>query len=70
MNAHPTLAQPTRVKRVDGSTITPAEIERTVTRLMTVAKVPGMSITKGVFAYFVMQLVDQHIIELDTPIAN
>ena len=37
---------------------------------MTVAKVPGMSITKAVFAYFVMQLVDEHIIELDTPIAN
>lgn len=99
-------AQTARVKRVDGSTITPAEIDRTVQRLMTAAKVPGMSIailndgkvayrksfgvrnvaeqlpmtdttvmwamsiTKGVFAYFVMQLVDEGVIDLDTPIAN
>ena len=99
-------AQQRVVKRVDGSTITTAEIARTVARLMEAANVPGMSIaiindaqvvyrqsfglrnvaeqlpmtdtsvmwamstTKGVFAYFVMQLVDEHVIELDTPIAN
>lgn len=102
----PTQAQAVRVKRIDGTTISSVEIERTVTRLMTAAKVPGlsiaiindaqvvyrksfgvrniaqqlpmtdttvmwaMSITKGVFAYLVMQLVDEHVIELDTPIAN
>ena len=40
----PTQAQAVRVKRIDGTTISSAEIERTVTRLMTAAKVPGMSI--------------------------
>jgi len=106
MSGQPLATHPTRVQRVDGSTITPAEIERTVARLMAAAKVPGMSIaiindaqvvyrksfgvrnvaeqlpmtdttvmwamsiTKGVFAYFVMQLVDEHVIELDTPIAD
>jgi CubicO group peptidase (beta-lactamase class C family) len=32
------------VKRLDGTTITPAEIDATVTRLMTAAKVPGAGI--------------------------
>jgi hypothetical protein len=89
------------VKRLDGSTIAPAEIDATVTRLMRAAEVTGVSIailndgkiaylksygvadkekslpltedsvmtaasfTKVAFAYLVMQLVDEKILDLD-----
>lgn len=93
-----------RLKRLDGSTITTAEIEAHVTRLMRAAKVTGLAVailndnqiayvksfglrnkeanlpltentmmygasfTKSVFAYFVMQLVTDGILDLDKPI--
>ena len=92
------------IKRLDGSTITPAEIDAAVTRLMTAAAVPGVDIailndgkvaymksygfrdkeknlpltpdsvmtaasfTKSTFAYMVMQLVQEKVIDLDKPI--
>jgi CubicO group peptidase (beta-lactamase class C family) len=92
------------VKRLDGSTIAPAEIDATVTRLMRAAEVTGVgvailddgkiaylksygvadkeknlpltadsvmtaaSFTKVAFAYLVMQLVDQGILDLDKPV--
>lgn len=92
------------IKRLDGSTVTPAEIDATVTRLMTAAEVPGIdlailnhgkvaymksygfrdkeknlpltpdsvmtaaSLTKSTFAYMVMQLVQEKIIDLDKPV--
>ena len=92
------------IKRLDGSTITPAEIDATVTRLMNAAEVPGVDIailnggkvaymtsygfrdkeknlpltpdsvmtaasfTKSTFAYMVMQLVQEKIINLDKPV--
>src|ERR1700756_2540999 len=37
-------AQNVAVKRLDGSTITPAEIDATVTRVMNAAEVPGAAI--------------------------
>ncbi|MCU1229180.1 MAG: beta-lactamase [Acidobacteria bacterium] len=98
------LVMATGVKRIDGTTITPAKIDATVTHLMEAAHVTGISVailndnrvvyvksyglanvekqqplrtdsivwaasfTKSLFAYFVMQLVDEGVIELDTPI--
>ncbi len=92
------------VKRLDGSTIAPADIDSTVARLMTAAEVPGAGIaifndgkigylkaygsrdtekklpltpdsiltaasfTKVAFAYMVMQLVEDKVIDLDKPI--
>lgn len=92
------------IKRLDGSTITPAEIDATVTRLMTAAEVPGVdiailnggklaymksygfrdkeknlpltpdsvmtaaSLTKSTFAYMVMQLAQEKVIDLDKPV--
>ena len=92
------------IKRLDGSTIAPAEIDATVTRLMRAAEVTGVSIallnngrvaylksygfadkekslpltedsvmsaasfTKVAFAYLVMRLVDEKIIDLDQPV--
>jgi len=92
------------VKRLDGSTIRPVEIESTVTRLMKAAEVTGVglaafnqgkvvylnafgvrdkeknlpltpdsiltaaSFTKVAFAYMVMQLVDEKLLDLDKPI--
>jgi CubicO group peptidase (beta-lactamase class C family) len=91
-------------KRLDGSTISAAEIDATVTRLMRAAKVTGVgiailndqkivylkaygfrdkekalpltpdsimsgaSLTKVAFADMVMQLVQEHILELDKPV--
>lgn len=91
-------------KRLDGSTIAPAEIDATVTRLMRAAEVTGVSIailndgkiaylksygvadkekslpltedsvmtaasfTKVAFAYMVMELVDEKILDLDQPV--
>jgi CubicO group peptidase (beta-lactamase class C family) len=91
------------VKRLDGSTISPAEIDAAVTRLMHAAKVTGAgvalfndgkisylkaygfrdkeqslaltpdtimiaaSLSKSIFAYMVMQLVEEHVIDLDKP---
>jgi CubicO group peptidase (beta-lactamase class C family) len=40
----PCFAQNTSIKRLDGSTITPAEIDSTVTRLMSAAEVTGVGI--------------------------
>jgi CubicO group peptidase (beta-lactamase class C family) len=93
-----------KIKRLDGSTISVDEIDRTVTRLMTAARVTGLSIailndekivyvksfgfrnkeenkpltqqtvmygasfTKAVFAYFVMQLVAEGVLNLDKPV--
>ena len=97
-------AQPMAIKRLDGSTISPAEIDATVTRLMTAAEVTGVdiailnngkvafmrsygfrdkeknlpltpdsvmttaSLTKSTFAFMVMQLVQEKIIDLDKPV--
>jgi CubicO group peptidase (beta-lactamase class C family) len=93
-----------RIRRLDGSTISPSEISETVTRLMKEANVTGMGIsifndgqvvysktfgvrdkdndlpltentiisaasfTKVVFAYLVMQLVEERILNLDKPV--
>ncbi len=40
----PAASQSTPVRRLDGSTISPVEIERTVARLMTAAHVPGLAL--------------------------
>jgi CubicO group peptidase (beta-lactamase class C family) len=93
-----------RVKRLDGSTISAAEIDATVNRLIAAAKVPGLglailndrkvvylkgyglrniekklpmtpdtvmtaaSLTKSTFAYMVMQLVQEGVLDLDKPL--
>lgn len=93
-----------KIKRLDGTTISPLEVDRTINRLIKAAKVTGIgvaiineskivyvksfgfrnkeeqkpltqetimygaSFTKGVFAYFVMQLVEEGIIDLDKPV--
>lgn len=92
------------IQRLDGSTITSADIDGTVTRLMREAKVTGVgiaifnrgevaylkaygfrdtekalplspdsvmtaaSLTKVAFAYLVMQLVDEGLLDLDKPV--
>ena len=92
------------LKRLDGSTISSGEIDRTVARLMSAARVTGIAIailndskiayaktygfrnkeeqkplteqtvmrgasfTKAVFAYLVMQLVEEGLIDLDKPV--
>ncbi|HXJ91921.1 MAG TPA: serine hydrolase [Terriglobia bacterium] len=92
------------VRRLDGSSISPAQIDETVTRLMRAAEVPGVGIaifndghvaylktygvrdkeknlpltgdsvltaasfTKVAFAYMVMQLVHEKVIDLDKPV--
>lgn len=92
------------IKRLDGSTFTPAEIDTTVTHLMRAARVPGIgiailndgnvaylnaygvrdkeknlpmtpdsvmtaaSLSKVAFAYMVMQLVDEGVLDLDKPV--
>jgi CubicO group peptidase (beta-lactamase class C family) len=92
------------VKRLDGSAISPAEIDATVTRLMHAAKVAGVgialfndrkisylkaygfrdkdrnlpltpnsimiaaSLSKSIFAFMVMQLVEEHVLDLDKPV--
>lgn len=97
-------AGPKPVRRLDGSAISPAEIDSTVTRLMRNAEVPGVgiailsrgkiaymkayglrdtehglpltadsvmtgaSLTKTVFAYLAMKLVDEGRIDLDKPV--
>ena len=94
------------VKRLDGSSISTAEIEETVTRLMREGNVTGLSLailndnrvayvksfgfrnreehlpltentvmygasfTKAVFAYMVMQLVGEGLIDLDKPVSQ
>jgi CubicO group peptidase (beta-lactamase class C family) len=96
--------QQTAIHRLDGSIITPAELDGTVTRLMKAAEVTGVAIaifndgkiayektyglrdtekqlpltedsvmtaasfTKSTFAYMVMQLVEEGIIDLDKPV--
>jgi CubicO group peptidase (beta-lactamase class C family) len=92
------------VKRLDGSTISKAEIDATVNRLIAAAKVPGLglailndrkivylkayglrntekkspmtpdtvmtaaSLSKSTFAYMVMQLVQEGVLDLDRPL--
>jgi CubicO group peptidase (beta-lactamase class C family) len=92
------------IKRLDGSTLSAAEVDATVTRLMRAAKVTGAgiailndgkiaylksygfrdkekqlpltpdsvmsgaSLTKSTFAYMVMQLVQEGLLDLDKPI--
>lgn len=92
------------IKRLDGSSITPAEIDATVVRLIRAAKVTGIGIailndgkiaylkgyglrdkdknlpltpdtvmaaasfTKSAFAYLVMQLVDDGVLDLNKPV--
>lgn len=92
------------IRRLDGTTITAAEIDATVTRLMQAAKVTGVSMailnggkiayaksygfrdvrkglpltpdsvmtaasfSKSAFAYLVMQLVEEHVLDLDKPV--
>ncbi len=94
------------IRRLDGSTLTPSQIDATVERLMTKGRVPGLALaliqggrpvyvkaygrrdveqdlpldadtvmyaaswTKLAFAYMVMQLVDEGIVDLDSPIAK
>lgn len=94
----------TKIKRLDGSTISSIEIEKTVNRLVSAARVTGIAIaiindskvayvksfglknkeegkplaeqtimygasfTKAVFAYLVMQLVEEGVIDLDKPV--
>jgi len=96
--------KPTSIRRLDGGTIPPARIDRTVTDLMKAAEVPGLglailndreivysrgygdrdtekrlpmtvntvmsaaSLSKAVFAVLVMTLVDDGVLDLDTPI--
>jgi CubicO group peptidase (beta-lactamase class C family) len=98
------VAQQRAVKRVDGSMISPQEIDATVARLMKAGEVTGAGIavfnggkvaysktygyrdtekklpltgdtvlgaasfTKVAFGYLVMQLVEQHTLELDKPV--
>jgi CubicO group peptidase (beta-lactamase class C family) len=100
----PAAAESSTVKRLDGSKITSADIDTTVTRLMHAAEVTGLglaifdqgkvvylkaygvrdkeknlpltensvmtaaSLSKVAFAYMVMQLVDEKILDLDKPI--
>lgn len=102
--AGPVVANEIAIKRLDGSTISPSEIDATVRSLMTAAEVTGVGIglindgkivylkahglrdqeknlaltedsvmtaasfTKVVFAYIVMQLVDEKILDLDKPV--
>jgi CubicO group peptidase (beta-lactamase class C family) len=102
----PATAQPPAVKRLDGTAITPAEIDATVARVMRAAEIPGVGITlfngdkvvfqktygvrdkgknqplspdsvmyaasftKVAFAYMVMQLVDEKILDLDQPVSK
>jgi CubicO group peptidase (beta-lactamase class C family) len=97
-------AAPSTVKRLDGTTITPEQIDVTVARLMKAAEVPGAGIaiinngqiafvkgygfrdkekslpltgntvmsgasfSKAVFAWMVMHLVDQGVLDLDKPV--
>jgi CubicO group peptidase (beta-lactamase class C family) len=92
------------IKRLDGSTISPAEIDQTLSRLMNAAEVTGAGIailnngkvtylkaygfrdkehnlpltvdsvmsaasfSKVAFAYMVMQLVDEGVLDLDKPV--
>jgi CubicO group peptidase (beta-lactamase class C family) len=98
------FANAAAVRRLDGSTISAAEIDRTVERLIAAAKIPGLglailndrkvvyvkgyglrnvdrklpltldtvmtaaSFTKSTFAYMVMQLVQQGVLDLDKPV--
>jgi CubicO group peptidase (beta-lactamase class C family) len=105
MTLFPSVAfEQSSARRLDGSTITAAEIDNTVTRLMKAAEVPGTgvaifdrgkvaylkaygyrdkeknlpltvdsemyaaSFSKVTFAYMVMQLVDEGVLELDKPV--
>ena len=97
-------ANEAKIKRLDGSTISAAEIERAVTKLMSAARVTGIGIaiindskivyvngfgfrnkegrqpltadtvmygasfTKAVFAFLVMQLVEEGALDLDKPV--
>ena len=99
-----TPAQAQRLRRIDGSSISVAEADAAISRLMAEAKVTGLSVailndnhvvylrsfglanvekqqplrtdsivwaasfTKGVFGWFVMQLVEDGLLDLDTPI--
>jgi CubicO group peptidase (beta-lactamase class C family) len=90
--------------RLDGATVTRAQIDAEIARLMKAQQVPGLavaliedgrpifvktyglaekerplkndtvlygaSLTKLAFAYMVMQLVDEHVVDLDRPIAT
>ncbi len=52
--ARAAIAQPPSIKRLDGSTITPAQIDATVTRLLQAAEIPGVGIAlfnNGKIAY-------------------
>ena len=96
--------EPPSIKRLDGSTITSAEVDETVSRLMKAAEVTGVGIaifndgkvafskaygfrdkdqnlpltvasvmsaasfSKAAFAYLVMQLIDESVLDLDKPI--
>ena len=93
-----------RLRRIDGSSISVADADAAITRLMAAAKVTGLSVailndnravyvrsfglanvekqqplrtdsivyaasfTKALFAWFVMQLVEEKVLDLDTPI--
>ncbi len=104
VNGATSVAQQPPVRRLDDSSITSAQIDDTVTRLMRAAEVPGVGIaifnggkvaylkaygfrdkeknlpltadsvltaasfTKVAFAYMVMQLIQEKVIDLDKPV--
>jgi CubicO group peptidase (beta-lactamase class C family) len=106
MGALSAAGEQSTVKRLDGSTITPAKIDETVTRLMRAAEVTGAgvaiinhgkivwekaygfrdtknnlpltedsvmyaaSFSKVAFAYMVMQLVEEGVLDLDKPVVQ
>jgi CubicO group peptidase (beta-lactamase class C family) len=100
----PSFTNAVKIKRLDGSTISTAEIDATVTRVLAAGKVTGAgivilndnkvvfqkgygfrdvekslpltpdtvmtaaSLTKSTFAYMVMQLVQEGVLDLDKPV--
>lgn len=102
--ALPAATEAPVIHRLDGSTISPAQVDSTVIRLMTAAEVPGVAIaildhnriaylkaygfrdvehslpltpdsvmsaasfSKPAFAYMVLRLVDQKVLDLDRPV--
>ena len=106
LSASPAMAADGVFRRLDGTRLSEAQIDRTVGELMTAAHVPGLalalindgrvvfvkaygardleqklpleddtimygaSLTKAAFAYMVMQLVDEGVIDLDKSIAD
>jgi CubicO group peptidase (beta-lactamase class C family) len=102
--ARQSAAQASQIKRLDGRTISSADVDATVTRLMIAGKTTGVglsifndkkvtyskafgfrdreknlpltpdsvmiaaSLSKSIFAFMVMQLVQEHVVDLDKPV--